>query len=437
MEVTTELLSSYFDRLWPIHRSITGEGYRDSLSILSELIPFKQHSWKSGEHIYDWVVPLEWTIRSASIWQRDNKAILNLRKSNLHVVGYSEPQGGYLPWRLLCEHVYTVPELPDVIPYVTSYFSRYWGFCMAYEQYKKLAKQPDAKYFFNIDSELKKGQLVVGDLLLRGKSDKEILLSTYLCHPTAVDGLSGPLVMAGIYQKLKDIKLRHSIRLVVNPENIGMIAYLSRFGKQVKKNVVAGYILSTVGHPIDKALPYCYKKSKQGNSFSDKAALHVLKHRGKVNSIDYFPDGSDERVTETQGYNLGIGLIMRKMYGTYREYHTSADNRDLICFDSMLEMIDTYVEVIKALDCGDRIFDSTIKYGTPMFAKHAGLYQSTMKLSNFIRPTQHRRMLLDLANYCDGSATLLDIAEQRKHYILDLLPVVDELLAAQLLKEVK
>jgi aminopeptidase-like protein len=400
--VNAETLEKYFDLLWPICRSITGKGFVDSLDILSELIPLEKHYWKSGEKVNDWIVPKEWNIKGASIWrEHGGKTVIDFKNNNLHIVGYSEPRAGLLPWKLLREHVYTIPELPDAIPYITSFYKRSWGFCMPHNQYLELEKDPEARYFFNIDSTLQNGQLVAGDLVVPGEVEDEIFLTSYLCHPSLANNeLSGPLVLAGVYDRLKDLKLKHTLRFYVGPENIGAVAYLSRFGETLKRNVVAGLVVNCVGLGPE----YTYKKSRCLSSLNF-AAKNVLEHKPyrKVHSVfsekphrfgleimDYFPDGSDERQFCSPGYNLPIGVFMRRGYWAYKEYHTSLDNKELISFDTIMESIDTVVDIVLTID-KNAYYKSTVQYGTPMFAKcPEDIYDSTMKLNNFYKGEGYR-----------------------------------------------
>ena len=419
-------LETYFDRLWPVHRSITGAGFEESLGILSELIPLKKHYWKSGERVHDWVIPDEWNLTSGVIYNTETgEDILSTEDSWLHVVGYSVATRGMLPWHQLREHVHTLPELPDAVPYITHYYGPpQWGYCMSHRQYLEMDKSPDTKYCYEIQATLAPGYLIAGSLLIPGAlSGDEIMLSTYLCHPTANDGLSGALVLAGVYQKLKDMNLKHTLRFYVGPENIGAAAYLARFGLH---GVVAGLVLTCLGY----GTPFTYKRSRRGDSLIDRAATHVLSKYAFVDYKDFFPDGSDERQFCSPGYNLPIGVLMRHGYWGYKEYHTSLDNKNLINFDTILESIDTVVDIVLAVDEGSRKYTSTVQYGTPMFSRRGDdkLYESTMRLNSFYRGEGHRRAMLNMINWSDGEHDLLYIAEKCECQVADLLPLVDILL---------
>lgn len=449
-----QLLEEYFDRLWPLCRSITGEGYQESLDIISELIPFEKIDIPSGTKAYDWVVPNEWNIKGGWIYgpAPESKKIVDFADNNLHVVGYSIPANGILPWKVLRNHIYTVPEMHNVIPYITSYYKKRWGFCMTHKQYLELEKDPEALYTFEIDSSLAPGVMTLGNYILEGKLDqaKDIFLSSYLCHPSmAINELSGPLVLAGIYKKLKEMKqLNNNVRIYIGPENIGAVAYLDKFGFTF--DMLAGYTINCVGHKkvrhheskfyayAEEYPRYVYKRSRQHDSLTDRAALHIIRSKKcYFRDMDFFPDGSDERQWCSPAYNLPVGLLMRHCYGDYPEYHTSADNKDLICFDSMVDMIDTYVEIILTID-KNKTYQSTVQYGTPFFSKDPenDLYGSTMKLHSCMKSDDNRRMMLDVINWSTGKMSLLQIADKCGHYMLELADVAEELVEAGYLRVV-
>lgn len=412
-------MEEYFDLLYPICRSITGEGYQESLDIIREIIPFEKEDFPSGTDCFDWSIPDEWNIQDAHITAPDGERFACFKNNNLHVVGYSEPVDKEVSLEELQKHLHTLKELPEAIPYVTSYYKRNWGFCIPYIDYTKLKK---GVYRVFIDSELKPGKLTNGVLTIPGKTDKEILLSTYLCHPSmAVNELSGPLVTAFLYKKLeKDNQFRHTIRFVICPENIGAIAFLSKYGEHLKNKLVAGFVVNCVGH----GKKYTYKKSRRGDSIADRAALNVLKHQDlPVEIVDFFPGGSDERQYCSPGFNLPVGLIMRTMYGQYKEYHTSLDNKKLISFKAMRESIETYYNVIKTID--ENIFcESSVQFGTPQFSKsQSKLYPSIMSSNKYNPQGEELRMLLELINLSDGENDLLTVAEKKNYSMLDLLPV--------------
>ena len=423
-------MADYFDRLFPICRSITGPGYQTSLDILSELLPLEKHDFPTGTHCFDWTVPDEWVIRDAYILTPDGKKIANFSESNLHVVGYSEPVDQEVSLAELKKHLHTLPDLSDAIPYVTSYYSRDWGFCLTHEVFQSL---PDGTYRAFIDSDLQPGKLTVGTLTIPGQTEEQILLSTYLCHPSlAVNELSGPLVTAFLYRRLKEYiddngKLKYTVTFVVCPENIGAVAFLSKFGKRLRRTLRAGYVINCVGH----GKSYTYKKSRQGNSLGDRAAVNVLQHLGgEFETIDFVPQGSDERMYCSPGFNFPVGLVMRTMFGEYPEYHTSKDNKELLSFDVMAEAVDVYMKILLTIN-GERKYWGRVQYGTPQLSNSPiPLYSGQMKSHGVFRPDAFHTQMLDLLNYSDGQHTLLDIAEKRGHLLLDLIAVAEQLVEA-------
>ena len=419
-------MEEYFDRLYPICRSITGEGYQYSLDIIREIIPLEKIDFPSGTECYDWTIPDEWNIRDAYITAPDGERFACFKDNNLHIVGYSEPVDKEVSLDELKKHLHTLKELPDAIPYVTSYYKRNWGFCLPYMDYKKLKK---GVYRVFIDSELKPGKLTIGVLTIPGETDKEILLSTYLCHPSmAVNELSGPLVTAFLYKKLmQDKPYRHTIRFVYCPENIGAIAFLSKDGEHLKDKMAAGYVVNCVGH----GNLYTYKKSRRGNTLADRAALNVLKHQKlPYEVVDFFPDGSDERQYCSPGFNFPVGLIMRTMYGQYKEYHTSLDNKEIISFKAMMETVNTYFEVIKTID-ENVLYKCKVQCGTPQLSKSPIPFYPSKMSSNMFNPHRNElNMLLELVNLSDGENDLLDIAEKKNFKLLDLVKLKDNLISA-------
>ena len=313
----------YFDRLFPLNRSLTGKDYQKSLKILREIIPIKIINFKSGSKVFDWKIPLEWNVKDAYILDKNKKKIIDFRKNNLHLMGYSEKVSKIIKLNQLKKNLHFIKEIPNAIPYVTSYYKKRWGFCLSYNQYKTLKNQ---KYEIKIDSELKKGKLSIGECLIKGKSKKEILITSYLCHPSMANNeLSGPLTLAFLYNSLKKKKFKYSIRFLIAPETIGTIAYLSKFKDRVKKNVICGYVLSSCG--LNK-IPH-YKKSKNGNRIGDIAMERVLSKKN-YKILDYNPIGSDETRYGTIGIDLPVGAFLRSDFDKYKEYHTSLDNKKLL-----------------------------------------------------------------------------------------------------------
>jgi aminopeptidase-like protein len=430
---TEEELEKYFDRLFPICRSITGSGFQESLDILREIIPLEKIDFSSGTDCYDWTIPDEWNVRDAYIITPAGEKIAMFKENNLHVVGYSSPVDKKISLAELKEHLHTLEDLPDAIPYVTSYYKRRWGFCIPFNIYKSLS---EGIYKVHIDSDLKPGKLTVGNLTIPGETEQEILLNSFLCHPSmAVNELSGPLLLAFLYQKLKaQGPFKHTIRFVLCAENIGTIAFLSLFGDYLIKHLDAGLVINCVGHGD----LYTYKYSRQGNSLVDRASMNVLKHQKKpVDEVRYYAGGSDERQYCSPGFNLPVGLIMRTMYGKYREYHTSLDNKALISFKAIRETIDLYFDVIKTID-ENRKYIARVQKGTPQFSKSPiSLYPSTMNANFYNQHDEFLLMMLELANLSDGEHDLLAIAEKRNLKMIDMLEAKDLLVKAGYLKEME
>lgn len=404
-----DLLERYFDVLWPICRSITGDGLRESFSILQELVPFKLSEIPTGTQVYDWTIPKEWNIRDAYLQLSDGRKIAKFKDHNLHVVNYSVPVDAEMNYQEIIKNIHTISELPDAIPYITSYYKEYWGFCMSQKEFDSLPKNGKIRAY--IDSDLKDGSLTFGEAYLPGKSKKEIFFSSYLCHPSMANNeLSGPLLLSYLYNAIEQMPDRkYSYRFILVPETIGTIAYLAKFGTQLKENAIAGYVLTCVG---DNG-PFTYKQSKNPENYVDLIAEHILKHQDTPYSIMPFSvGGSDERQYCSPGFNLPVGSLMRSMYQTYKEYHTSLDNKDFISFKSLVETGEVYMNIVKAFELNSTYL-STVQYCEPQLGKR-NLYPDSVHPS-FQRESLHD--LLHLLSYCDGKNDLLSIAEKREKSI--------------------
>tara|TARA_R110002073_G_scaffold72537_1_gene177598 strand:- start:624300 stop:625568 length:1269 start_codon:yes stop_codon:yes gene_type:complete len=418
-------LEDYFDRLWPINRSLTGDGNRETLSILSEIIPLNIHEVPSGTACFDWNVPPEWNVREAWVKDENDTIIVNFKVNNLHLLGYSEPFEGILTFDELKEHVYTLPKQPELIPYLTSYYSKRWGFCMSHNQFETLDK--NGRYSIKIDSTLnEKGSMTYGDLVIKGKTRKEVLLTTYICHPSmASNELSGPLVTAFIYDQLKNKDNYYSYRFVFAPETIGSICYLSKHGEHFKDKLEAGFVVTCVGDNDN----FTYKKSRRGNSLVDRAVEIVLSQtEEKFNIVDFAPRGSDERQYCSPGFNLPVGSLMRTMYGEYPEYHTSGDNKEFISFAAMEKTIDKYLEVLTVIEKNKK-YINLHPYCEPQLGKR-GLYPS---LSEKEKDLEIDAMMWIL-NFSDGQSDLIDIVKKSKVKYGSIIKVVDNLLLKKIIK---
>lgn len=421
----TNKLEEYFDRLWPICRSITGEGLRESFKILQEVIPLQLTEVPTGTKCFDWTIPKEWNIRDAYIVSPDGRKIAEFKVNNLHLVNYSVPVDKELNYDELLEHLHYIKEQPEAIPYYTSYYNEYWGFCISYNQFVTLPKE--GKYRVFIDSDLKEGSLTYGDYVLKGETDEEIMFSSYLCHPSMANNeLSGPLTMAFLYQKIKEIPDRkYTYRFVIAPETIGIIAYLSKYGDYLKEKLKAGYVLTCCGDPGN----FTYQRSKQITTDVDRIPEHILKYTERPHSVrDFRVGGSDERQYCSPGFNLPVGSIIRTPYQVYPEYHTSLDNKDFISFEALAETIAFCMDIVRAFELNEKYYN-TVQYCEPQLGKR-GLYSPQYR-GEFDRDYLH--LMLHLLSFSDGDTSLLDIAEQRKTCMLRFRSIIDLALAKNVL----
>lgn len=396
-------LEDTFDRLWPQLRSITGAGLRSSLDILAELIPLQRSEVPSGTQVFDWTVPPEWVVRAAYVEGPDGSRIVDVADHTLHLVGYSIPFHGTLPRAQLDEHLFSLPEQPEAIPYVTSYYRPRWGFCLPHRQRASL---PDGDYRVVVDTELKPGSMTLAHCLLPGDSDEEVLLSTYLCHPSMANNeLSGPLVAAYLYRRLAARTRRHySYRFVFVPETIGAIAYLAAHGEVLKRKLCAGYVLTCLGDPGG----FTYKRSRSAPNLADRAAETVLRElEPSAEVLEFAPMGSDERQYCSPGFNLPVGSLMRTMYGRYPEYHTSLDDRSFISFEALQRSVDVCEAMCDALEA-NRTYRNLSPYGEPRLGDR-GLYPTQMVAGGNVSAGEALFWLLNLA---DGEHDLLAIAER-------------------------
>ena len=403
----------YFDRLWPIMRSITGDGVRNTLDILSELVPLEKHEIKTGTKVFDWEIPKEWVYRSAVLKDMKGNILINADDNNLHLVNYSIPFNGVVSRDELKRHLYSLEEQPNAIPYVTSYYKERWGFCVSHEFLLSLT---DEYYEVCIDTDLIDGSMTYGEYVIPGTSSNEILFSTYVCHPSMANNeLSGPLVTAFLAKKLSEElpeDHRYTYRFLFLPETIGSIAYLSLKGSELKQNLISGYVITCVGDNGS----ITFKRSRQGSSLSDMVAEHVLKEENVDHTIrDFFPDrGSDERQYCSPGFNLPVSSIIRSVYGEYSEYHTSLDNKDYISFYKMKDTIDVCSNISKTHEM-NKTFRSTNQFCEPNLGKR-GLYP-TLSIKN---DQSEIRAMFWLINFSDGNHSLLDISN-KSGYSLKLL----------------
>jgi aminopeptidase-like protein len=321
------LMYEWAKDLFPINRSITGKGLRETLVYIKNILPdLEIKEVSSGTVAFDWEIPDEWNINTAYIEDENGQRVLDFQDNNLHVVGYSCPINEWMSLDELDKYLYSIPEQPDAIPYVTSYYARRWGFCLSHNQRRSLYP---GQYHVVIDSNFHKGVLNYGEIKIKGKSKKEIFLSTYICHPSMANNeLSGPVVTMGLVLWLLSQKsLTYSYRIIFIPETIGSIFYLSQFGEHLKKNVVAGFVLTCVGDN----LTYSFMPSRNGNTLADLVAKNAIRLMNiECKQYSFLERGSDERQYCSPFFNLPIVSLMRSKYGTFKEYHTSLDNLEFI-----------------------------------------------------------------------------------------------------------
>jgi aminopeptidase-like protein len=399
--------------LYPICRSITGNGVRRTLEVLRRELPaLKSFEVPSGTPCFDWVVPPEWNIRDGFILDPAGQKIVDFQKHNLHVVGYSTPVDMTLSLEELRPHLYSLPDQPDAIPYMTSYYKERWGFCLTHEQLQTL-KPGD--YRVKIDSTLAPGSLTYAELVIPGEEPREVFVSTYVCHPSMGNNeLSGPVVTTALAKWLQGVpRRRYTYRIVFIPETIGSIVYLSRNLDQLKQRVIAGFNVTCIGD--DRA--YSYLPTRLGGTLSDRAALHALRHQaGDFMRYSYLDRGSDERQYCSPGADLPVASIMRSKYAMYPEYHTSKDDLSFITPSGLGGGFEALRKAVMAVEANAR-FRATTPC-EPNLGKR-GLYPT---LSTKDTARQVRSMMNVLA-YADGEHDLLAVAEMLDVPVWDLAPI--------------
>lgn len=379
--------------LFPIHRSLTGDGVRKTLNYLKKLLPgLNLKEVESGSEAFDWRVPKEWEIREAYIENEQGERIVDIQDHTLHVVGYSMPVDHWLTKKELDTHLYSLPHLPDAIPFITSYYNENWGFCLPHNVRENL---PDGRYRAVIKSRLFDGVLNYADLLIPGESQQEILFSTYICHPSMANNeLSGPVLAAALARHIGSLKNRkYSYRFVFVPETIGAIVYLNQNEKQLKQKLKAGFILTCVGD--ERA--WSFMPSRNGNTAADRIAKAVLESCSKdYTKYSFLQRGSDERQYCSPGIDLPVVSIMRSKYFEYPEYHSSLDDLSLITEKGLQESYDLYVELIRRLE--QSFYPKVTVKCEPQLGKR-GLYPS----ENVQGIASHVRDMRNLIAYADGS----------------------------------
>lgn len=387
--------------LFPITRSITGNGVRETLSILRQHIPLSVHEVPSGTKVFDWTVPNEWNIRNAYVKNSAGEKIIDFMKNNLHVLGYSSPVSKKVSLSELKEHLFTDPEHPDWVPYRTSYYSENWGFCLSHSQYAGLQ---DGDYEVVIDASLKSGHLTYGEYFIEGDTPQEILISTHICHPSLCnDNLSGIVLAVYLAKQVAKLPRRYSYRFLFIPGTIGSITWLSLNEKRLSV-IKHGLVAACLGDPGK----FTYKKSRRGDAEIDRAVTHVLKTSGRDYEIqEFIPFGYDERQYCSPGIDLPVGCLMRTPHGCYPEYHTSADNLDLVGPEFLLESLTRYLSVLDVLESNRRYRSNNPKC-EPQLGRR-GLYKS---IGGQTDSRERELAMLWVLNLSDGNNTLLDISDR-------------------------
>lgn len=412
------------ERLFPICRSITGDGVRTTLQMLVEVYgnEINIHEVPTGTKVFDWTVPKEWNIKEAYIENSKGQRVIDFKNNNLHVVGYSLPVDKFVDLQELKSVVYTQPDQPDAIPYITSYYKECYGFCMSQNQLDKL---PEDTYHIVIDSELKEGSLTYGEIIIPGDTEEEVFLSTYICHPSMANNeLSGPVVATFLAKWLNLlVKRRYTYRIIFIPETIGAITYLSKNLQYLKEHVIAGFNLSCVGDNRT----FSYVESRYGDTLADKAAKNVLSfYYPDYKTYSFLKRGSDERQYNAPGVDLPVCAICRSKYGEYPEYHTSKDNLELISPEGLLGAYEVYQQCILSLENNYSYKINVLC--EPQLGKR-GLYPTTSQKGTY----DAVKVMIDFIAYADGSNDLIDISNIIGVPVNELLTVIEKLEKVDLL----
>jgi aminopeptidase-like protein len=420
-----EELHSFAAELYPICRSITGDGIRETLARIQKRIPLTVSEVPSGTEVFDWTVPQEWNIRDGFVKDASGKRVIDFHRSNLHVVNYSLPVDAKLQLDELKEHLFTLPEHPDWIPYRTSYYKQAWGFCMAHNAMQALS---EGQYEVCIDSSSVDGYLSYGECYLQGQSADEVLISAHACHPSlANDNLSGLVVATALAALLAKRDLRYSYRFLFAPGTIGAIAWLAR-NKDKTGRIKHGLVLTGIGD----AGGLHYKKSRRGDAEIDQAMAHVLRHEGTSSNeiLEFSPYGYDERQFCSPGFDLPVGCLMRSVWGTYPEYHTSGDNLEFIQPGQLGASLRACVAAVDILE-GNCRYKNLSPYCEPQLGKR-NLYRSSGGEAISVEINARLWVL----NLSDGNHSLLDIAQRSGQPFPVIRDAADLLLESQLLEEV-
>jgi len=388
--------------LYPICRSITGDGVRATLGAIGERIPLEVREVPTGTAVLDWTVPREWNVRDDYVADAAGRRVIDFRSHNLHLLGYSVPVRARMTLEALRPHLHTLPEQPERIPYRTAYYSEQWGFCLEHARLAELREEEE--YEVVVDTTLEDGHLTYGECVLPGREPAEVLISAHVCHPSlANDNLSGIAVATGLARALGDLERRHTFRFVFAPGTIGAITWLAR-NREVAERVAHGLVLTGVG---DRGAP-TYKRSRRGDATIDRAMAHVLAEGGREHALeDFSPWGYDERQYCSPGFDLPVGCLMRTPHGRYPEYHTSGDD---LGFVDPAALEDSLGRCLAAIDVLERetVYRNLSPHGEPQLGRR-GLYGALGGSAD--KRTEEMAMLWVL-NLSDGEHGLLAIAER-------------------------
>ena len=429
MKVDTEIglkMYGWASDLFPLNRSLTGAGVRETLLYFQKEIPeILIHEVASGTRANDWVVPEEWNVKEAYLLDLQTGHRFDFKDNNLHLMGYSIPVNEIVSREELDSHLHTLPDQPNAIPYVTSYYAKEWGFCLSENQKNTLSK---GKFQVVIDSTLEPGVMNYGELLIPGQSKNEILLSTYICHPSMANNeLSGPVVALAISKLVKELEnKRFSYRILLIPETIGSIYYISKNLNEMKENINAGWVLTCMGDEGN----YSYIPSKKGGTLADRVSIKTLEELGvNYNKYTFLDRGSDERQYCAPGVDLPVASLMKSKYGSYPEYHTSLDNLNFITPEGLkesYEMMKTAIEILES-----NKFWKLKTLGEPQLGKR-GLYP-TVSTKNSGTTVQD---LMNVIAYCDGENDLIDISNICGLKFKEVLKIIETLFINELVEEV-
>jgi len=409
--------------LYPLCRSITGEGVRETLRRLQRQVPLTIHEVPSGTEVFDWTVPREWNVRDAYVKNARGERVIDFRRSNLHVVNYSVPVRGRMSLEELRPHLFTLPDRPEWIPYRTSYYKESWGFCLSRRQLEALE---DGEYEVCIDASLDPGTLTYGECHVPGESTDEILISCHVCHPSlANDNLSGIAIAAHLGQHLRRLPLRYSYRFLFIPGTIGSITWLCR-NESLVSRIRHGLVLACLGD----AGRFTYKKSRRGDATVDRAVRHVLHHLGDHEVLEFSPYGHDERQFCSPGFNLPVGRLSRTPHGCFPEYHTSADDLAFVHPSQLAASFATCLAILAVLE-NDRTYVNQNPKCEPQLGKR-GLYHAIGGIAH--SPVTETAMLWVL-NLSDGQHSLLDVAERSGLHFDEISRAAEALRDSGLLKE--